>query len=93
MAPQKDDLEGMKPVFLLDSLGCDTGRDSWCYNSSDGKLRENIRQTVDFYNDLMESFEKVGATGSQKEKEAQSKDFVGSTAQAIPLETGEPSPP
>ena len=80
LAPQKDDLEGMKPVFLLDSLGCDTGRDSWCYNSSDGKLRENIRQTVDFYNDLMESFEKVGATGSQKEKEAQSKDFVGSTA-------------
>ena len=80
LAAQKDEIEGMTPVFLLDSLGCDTGRDSWCYNSSDGRLRENIRETVEFYNDLMESFKKVGVTGNQKEKEALAREFVGITS-------------
>ena len=79
LAPQKDEMEEMAPVFLMVSMGLYTGRDAWCYNSSDVKLRENVRRAVDYYNGQMESFKKVGATGTQKEKEAQAREFTGVT--------------
>ena len=77
LGPQGDN--GMTPVFLLESLGFYTGRDAWCYNSSNTKLRDNIEDTVRFYNHQEESFRKVGAAGSQKEREAQVREFVGVT--------------
>ena len=79
LASQKSEISGMAPIFLLESLGFYTGRDAWCYNSSDVKLRDNIRRTIDFFNDRMESFRKIGATGNQKEKETRAKEFAGVT--------------
>ena len=79
LALQEGETGGMAPIVLLESLGFYTGRDAWCYNSSEVKLRDNIRRSVDFYNGRMESFKKVGATGNQKEKVAQAKEFAGAT--------------
>lgn len=39
-----------KPVY---SLGLATGRDSWCYNFSRINLETNIKQTISFFNDLL----------------------------------------
>ena len=37
------------------SNGVKTQRDAWCYNSSQHKLEENIRRTIDFYNEQIKS--------------------------------------
>lgn len=36
--------------FNANSLGISTNRDAWCYNSSKTKLIENIKTSLDFYN-------------------------------------------
>ena len=79
LGPQEGEIVGMAPVFLLESLGLYTGRDAWCYNSSKNRLCDNIERTVRFYNDQMEAFSKIDATGNQKERETHAKEFVGVT--------------
>ena len=37
------------------SLGIGTNRDAWCYNSSERSLRENMKKTIDFYNEIVAS--------------------------------------
>ncbi len=36
--------------FTINSLGLGSNRDSWVYNSSLSKLRNNIKKSIDFYN-------------------------------------------
>jgi predicted helicase len=40
-----------KSYFLTHSLGVATGRDSWAYNFSKVKLSENMKSTINFYNE------------------------------------------
>ena len=69
----------INPVFLSDSLGIVTRRDHWVWNSSDGKLRDNIARTVQFYNMQVEKFRSLGVTGRLKERTDKAKSFVGAT--------------
>ncbi|MDR1314164.1 MAG: helicase [Deltaproteobacteria bacterium] len=38
------------------SLGIASGKDTWCYNSSENILKFNIRNTISFYNEQREEF-------------------------------------
>ncbi|MEU8350595.1 type ISP restriction/modification enzyme [Streptomyces sp. NPDC048845] len=53
---QKDKSERDKAVFGLYSSGLKSGRDSWIYNFSDAKVRENVASMVDFYNEQVDGF-------------------------------------
>jgi predicted helicase len=48
-------------VFALYSSGLKSGRDSWVYNFSEQKLRENVGSMVGFYNGQMEGFARDAA--------------------------------
>ncbi len=53
----KDDKTNTKTVFApYYSRGLATTRDAWCYNSSKTELENNIRHTIDFYNNQREQF-------------------------------------
>jgi predicted helicase len=43
-------------IFTLNSLGVGTSRDSWVYNFSKKKLLNNMKQTIDFYNNQVNEF-------------------------------------
>ncbi|MFG2016902.1 DEAD/DEAH box helicase [Actinomadura geliboluensis] len=43
-------------IFTSYSLGLGTNRDSWVYNFSEDRLKENVKSTVDFYNDQVKGF-------------------------------------
>jgi predicted helicase len=45
-----------KPCF---SNGLKTNRDHWCYNFSVSKLRNNIKKTIDFYNNQVNNIDKL----------------------------------
>ena len=44
-------------VFVLNSRGLETARDSWVYNSSMDRLSENIQNMISFYNAQVTSFQ------------------------------------
>ena len=52
------DNKNNKQVFFspITSRGVATARDSWCYNSSNVSLKDNIRQSISFYNEQVEVF-------------------------------------
>lgn len=53
----KDDKTNTKTAFVpYYSRGLATTRDVWCYNSSKDKLSNNIKRTIDFYNDQRNQF-------------------------------------
>ena len=79
LASEVDGVKGMEPVFVLESLGFYTGRDAWCYNASDNRLRHNIQRSVQFYNEKVETFERSGTTGSLQERVGQARRFIGVT--------------
>ena len=69
LAPIEVNAEGNQSpncaIFVGETLGLQTGRDAWCYNSSDSRLKGNIRRSVDFYNSQVQGFKKATkATGS-----------------------------
>ena len=43
-----------KSFFILNSLGVNTNRDAWSYSFSEHSLVENIKSTIDFYNNQVE---------------------------------------
>ncbi len=46
-----------KSFFTVNSRGLETSRDSWVYNFSKTILETNIKRTIAYYNDSLESFE------------------------------------
>ena len=54
---------GPAPIFNIAAPGLITGRDYWCYNSSSEKLRENIRSSLDFYNEQVTAFKETNPKG------------------------------
>ena len=58
--------------FLTYSLGIASGRDSWVYNFSRKKLRENVSQSIDFYNEQSLEFKNA----RQKDSELEVDSFI-----------------
>ena len=76
---QADSLENetpYAPIFVGGTLGLQTGRDAWCYNSSEKRLKENIYWSVDFYNGQAEAFLRTNPTGSASKLSGLAKAFV-----------------
>lgn len=63
-----------KPIFNTYSRGLSTARDSWCYNASAVRLRENVQSLMQNYNVHVEAFDPKGRTLADRVKEA--KEFV-----------------
>ncbi len=80
LAPVEIDSQGNQtqgcPIFVGETLGLQTGRDAWCYNSSDSRLKSNIRRSVDFYNSQVQGFMATTPTGSVARLRDQAKNFV-----------------
>ena len=72
-------MEGLAPIFNVQTLGLVTSRDAWCYASSLHKLKDNIQRSVEFYNGQVEEFRKTNPTGSLSERALKARDFVGNT--------------
>ncbi len=58
--------------FLTYSLGIASGRDSWVYNFSRKKLRGNVSQSIDFYNEQSLEFKNA----RQKDSELEVDSFI-----------------
>lgn len=54
-------------LFENYSLGINTNRESWCFNSSEKILERNMRQTIDFYNQEVERFQDSGAISAPED--------------------------
>ena len=80
LAPVEMDSQGNQtlgsPIFVGETLGLQTGRDAWCYNSSKKRLQANIRRSVDFYNGQVQAFKETNPTGSAAGLRDQAKNFV-----------------
>jgi predicted helicase len=51
--------------FIPYSLGLCTNRDSFCYNSSTQNLSNNLKNSIQFYNELLEKFKKEKSLNSE----------------------------
>lgn len=47
---------GNDALFLNTSMGLETGRDAWVYNSSEAQLQVNVERMVKFFNSQVEGF-------------------------------------
>ena len=68
-------------VFRQETLGLATNRDAWCYGSSRNQLKQNIKDSVSFYNEQVAAFQKTNPAGSLRERTEKAKSFVGNTPQ------------
>ncbi len=73
--------KGLAPIFNFPAPGLITGRDYWCYNSSSENLRENIRRSLDFYNEQVTGFKATNPAGSVSEKERLARAFASQNPQ------------
>ena len=78
LSPPEENSEGndLEPIFLEETLGLQTGRDAWCYNSSLQKLRGNIQSSIAFYNQQVDDFIKTAPSGSAQQKNEKAKSFA-----------------
>ncbi len=65
--------------FLTHSLGVASGRDSWVYNFSKKNLVNNMKRTIDFYNQQSKNFKTEKETNNQLDANG----FVDADAQQI----------
>ena len=79
LVQQEGKVSTVAPVFLSESVGLVTRRDSWVWNSSEKKLRCNVVRTIEFYQSRLNEFAKIGAFGKQKERVELAKQFLGTT--------------
>ncbi|WP_207803886.1 type ISP restriction/modification enzyme [Kocuria tytonicola] len=63
-------------IFDLHSRGVATGRDPWCFNYSATVLANNVRSTIDYFNEMAEVTTPSGGTATERVREAkQSVDY------------------
>jgi predicted helicase len=77
LGAKSGDLE--KVFFENYSLGVGTNRDAWAYNFSQLSVRENMRRTIEFYNEQVEAFKhtrQVSADASADERLKQVEAFI-----------------
>ena len=56
------------PIFLQETHGVVTGRDAWCFNSSQSKLVKNVQLSFEFYNSETEALQNMNLVGSKSDK-------------------------
>lgn len=66
LEPDKKFDEKSKSVFSLNSIGFQSARDAWVYNSSKGLVSRNMQKTIDFYNEQLEAFRKCSGVTAQE---------------------------
>ena len=62
-------------VFENYSSGIKTNRDAWCYNFSDGLLRQNMQSMIGFYNSEVTRFQ-AACKGLPENRQSETKDFI-----------------
>ena len=62
-------------VFENYSSGIKTNRDAWCYNFSDGLLRQNMQRMIGFYNSEVTRFH-AACKGLPDNRQPETKDFI-----------------
>ncbi|MEX2410008.1 MAG: type ISP restriction/modification enzyme [Candidatus Paceibacterota bacterium] len=79
MAPEKKFDSKATSYFIVNSLGLNSNRDSWVYNSSKNAVKENISRMVQFYNEQVSDYK------LQKKENAKLKatDFICSDSMKI----------
>ena len=81
LSPDKSGISaGGAPVFLNSTIGLVSARDAWCFNSSEAKLRANVRLCVDFYNEQTARFQATNPAGSLAQRKNGAKAFVSKDA-------------
>ena len=64
-------------VFALNSRGLESGRDAWVYSYSKTQLAEQVKSTIDFYNDQLSVFRKnCAASGISKASLSHAADVI-----------------
>ena len=78
LSPQEEELDGdnLEPIFMKETLGLQTGRDAWCYNSSLQRLTGHIKSSIAFFNQQVEEFIKTKPSGSAQQRNAKAKAFA-----------------
>lgn len=76
LGDKKDKTGSILKLFNNYSRGLETGRDSWCYNSSKAKLAESMESTIAFYNSEVDRYAKSG-------EGIEPKDFVNNDSTKI----------
>lgn len=84
MGDKKD--KSATTIFANYSSGVKTQRDVWCYNSSPSALRQNIQQTIEFYNTERERFVESGKSKAEDVINTDSTKISWSTALKNDLE-------
>jgi len=77
LGDKKDKTGTVLKLFSNYSRGLETGRDSWCYNSSESKLVENMQRTINLYNSEVDRYALNG------DDDIAPKDFVNNDATQI----------
>ena len=62
-------------VFENYSNGIKTNRDAWCYNFSDGLLRQNMQNMISFYNSEVARFQ-AACKGLPENRQPEIRDFI-----------------
>ena len=65
LAPEKKFDTKSQTFFVLNSLGINTNRDSWVYNSNIKNLKSNAERMISFYNKQVEEFRKEKSKGAE----------------------------
>lgn len=79
------DKDGREVVKIFDnfSRGLETGRDAWCYNSSQDYLAKKIQETISFYNSEVQRFDKAHTGLNKQQREKRIDDFINTDAAKI----------
>lgn len=72
IVPDKKFDSSSKTFFVLNSMGLGSSRDAWVYNSSKKKLDDNMRNTIGFFNEQVNSFK----TSKLKNPDIKVDDFI-----------------
>ena len=64
----ENDYDGM--ICRTYSAGLKSGRDSWCFNYSEKLLSENVRSTIDYFNEMAKKVRPIGASATDRMREA-----------------------
>ena len=66
----------VESIFTIQTQGLVSRRDAWCYNSSDSKLRENVHNTISFYNSQVKAFRNACRTVANGNRKLTVENFV-----------------
>ncbi len=67
LVPNKRLGKSSSSFYEINSVGNQTARDAWCYNSSEISLTFNMKKMIEFYNNQARDFQKLTQTKSKQD--------------------------